>query len=154
MARKRHHTKLWYLEHSVELTLQLVISHSCNFGDVRCCHTEILSLLDALSLVIDQQQLHSLKIIFVDSANCEEEDMNHLTKTCMHFPNDIQKPQIDDEYGPNFKNFGIVETPIEIVLNSLKSTSISSIPVEIWNEQTNATMCDVWTDGRVEKPQR
>ena len=37
--------------------------------------------------------------------NCEKEDMNHLTKNCMHFPDDIQKPQIDDEFGPNFQKF-------------------------------------------------
>lgn len=128
----------------------LMISHSCNFGDVRYCHTEILSLLDALSHRSTAASLtEDYRCRF---CNCEKEDMNHLTKNCMHFPDDIQKPQIDDEFGPNFRNFGIVETPIEIVLNSLKSTSISSIPVVIWNEQTNATMCNVWTDGSVENP--
>ena len=84
--------------------------------------------------------------------NNEKEDMHHLTGHCAQLPKELEKPTFEDEFGPNFKVFGIVETPLDIVLNSFKSSSISTIPLELCNDNVSLNFRDVWTDGSVENP--
>ena len=81
--------------------------------------------------------------------NLEKETMTHLTQECHSIPGDFPRPSCPDNVGPNFANFGIVETTTEHIRERLSVSNVSHIPCPMWENCANLEPVHLWTDGSV-----
>lgn len=49
--------------------------------------------------------------------------------------------------GANFALLGIVEFPSDRIPQRFKTSQVSSLPLTLWNNDTNTSFAHVWTDG-------
>ena len=78
--------------------------------------------------------------------NYHKETLEHLT-SCPLLASHIDKPTFPDEFGPNFRTLGIVETSIQKVCDRLQCSSVAHIPVAHWDADCFAPKEHLWTDG-------
>ena len=95
---------------------------------------------------------------FVESAECRfcgktKESIMHIVRECEALPDELRKPALPLNLGPNFDCFGIAETSLDNAKKALRVSNPTQIPYVQWNQQTTRDPCQVWVDGSVDDQQ-
>ena len=92
---------------------------------------------------------------FVDTPQCRfcnstKESIMHIVRECIALPEELKRPTLPLQLGPNFDITGIAEISYEHARASLVVSNPTQIPFMQWNQNTRSDFMHTWVDGSVD----